>query len=128
MKRAVFVVKVLLAVEFCIAGTFALIGHEIAVRDYTAWGYPKWLWVGTGILSLVAAPLLFWRKTVRLAAIPMLIVWLDNSYRHSLQLEWGHTLAGLTVSSLIAWVVIDDFQISRGARRQPHSTREAPTR
>jgi uncharacterized membrane protein YphA (DoxX/SURF4 family) len=79
---ALWVLSVLLAALFVMAGGSKLAGGEQVVANFARWGYPPWFRFVLGTGEVVSALLLLWPRTAFLGAGGAMVVMLGASYTH----------------------------------------------
>ncbi|WZO97662.1 DoxX family protein [Isosphaeraceae bacterium EP7] len=73
---ALWVIQVLLALAFAMAGTMKLVGPEMAVKQFELLGLGQWFRYLTGLLEIIAAVLLVlpaWSGFGALLLVPIMI-------------------------------------------------------
>ena len=64
-----WILQVILALMFIIAGSGKIFGSKMHIENFKTWGYPQWFRIVTGIIELVGAILLilgYWNETAPL--------------------------------------------------------------
>jgi len=82
-----WVMSVLLAALFLMAGVSKLLGATAHVQHFAHWGYPDWFRLVVGAVETISAVLLIVPRTVALGAAGIVTIMLGATYTHLFRAE-----------------------------------------
>ena len=100
-RIAIWIVVVLLAVEFGLAGVSKFSPSSGWARMFAAWGYPAWFRVAIGALEITAALALFIERSRLWACAALLIVMAGAAVTHLTHGEPRRVILNVVLSALI---------------------------
>lgn len=103
---AVWVLSVLLAIVFLIAGVPKLLGAQGHVEHFARWGYPDWFRLVVGTVEVVSAILLMIPRLAYLGALSIAVIMVGATYTHVLRAPDEAGRVPLTLSLLALAVLI----------------------
>jgi putative oxidoreductase len=112
-----WVLSALLALMFLFAGGFKLSGAQVAVDNFSKWGYPDWFRVVTGIVEVTAAVLVIVPRTSFLGALLILPTMVGAVLTHLTHAEARN--APLPVILFILAAALAYLRRPEGLRRSP---------
>jgi putative oxidoreductase len=99
-RIAIWVVSVLLAFVFLMAGIPKLLGVEAHVRHFARWGYPDWFRVVVGAVETASAILLLIPRFASLGAVGIATIMAGATYTHVIRVPEEASRAPFTLSLL----------------------------
>ena len=103
---AVWIVTVLLAVAFVLAGTTKILRQPAWIDQFAGWGYGPWFLVLIGALEIVGALLLLIPRLAFFGAVLLGVIMLGAGYTHLANAEGPEVLRPavfLALLAIIAW-------------------------
>lgn len=97
----------LLVAFFLFGGVVNLIGPDPIVADFLRWGYPRWFHLPTGLMELVAAALLAFKRTRITGVVTGAVVMMGAALTLLVHGEWLHMIAPVAVLAILALIVRD---------------------
>jgi uncharacterized membrane protein YphA (DoxX/SURF4 family) len=99
-RIAIWVVSVLLAFVFLMAGIPKLLGVEAHVQHFARWGYPDWFRVVVGAVETASAILLLIPRLAYLGAAGIATIMAGATYTHVIRVPEEASRAPFTLSLL----------------------------
>lgn len=97
---AVWVLSVLLAFVFLMAGAPKLLGVQGHVRAFARWGYPDWFRLVVGAVEVVSAVLLLIPRLAFLGAVGIAVIMAGATYTHVVRVPEEASRAPFTLTLL----------------------------
>lgn len=113
---AIWVLSVLMALFFLIAGVPKLLGAQGHVEHFASWRYPDWFRLVVGTVEVVSAILLLIPRIAYLGAAGIAVIMAGATYTHVLRVPEEAGRAPLTLTLLALAVLI-------GYARRPKRSR-----
>jgi uncharacterized membrane protein YphA (DoxX/SURF4 family) len=101
----IWILIVLLAVEFTLAGASKLSPSSGWARMFVAWGFPAWFRVAIGATEIACALALFVRRSRRWACAVLLVVMAGAAVTHLTHGEPRRVVLNVALSALIGLLI-----------------------
>lgn len=99
-RVAIWVLSVLLAFVFLLAGVPKLLGAQGHVQHFARWGYPDWFRLLVGAVEVVSAVLVLIPRLAFLGAAGIAVIMAGATYTHVLRAPEEASRAPFTLSLL----------------------------
>jgi uncharacterized membrane protein YphA (DoxX/SURF4 family) len=111
-----WVLKLVLATLFVLAGGAKLAGFPAMVEVFERVGFGQWFRYLTGVLEVSGAALLLWPSTTAFGALLLTIVSIGAFFAQLLVLHEDviHTVVMVAIFAAIAWAYRDQLRALRG--------------
>ncbi len=105
-RAVVWILSVLLAAVFVLAGVPKLLGAQSHVQHFAKWGYPDWFRLVVGTAEVVSAVLLLIPRLAFLGAAGIMAIMAGATYTHVIRApeEAGRASLTLTLLALAALI------------------------
>ena len=110
---AIWVLSVLMALFFLIAGVPKLLGAQGHVEHFANWQYPDWFRLVVGTVEVVSAIQLLIPRLAYLGAAGIAVIMVGATYTHVLRVPEEASRAPLTLSLLALAILIGYARRSR---------------
>jgi len=100
-RTVVWILIVLLAAEFALAGGRKLSPSSGWAPMFAAWGYPAWFRVGIGVTEIACALALFIPRSRRWACVVLLVIMAGAAVTHLTHGEPQRVVLNAALSALI---------------------------
>ena len=103
---AIWVLSVLMALFFLIAGLPKLLGAQGHIEHFATWRYPDWFRLVVGTVEVVSAILLLISRVAYLGAAGIAVIMMGATYTHVLRVPEEAGRAPLTLTLLALAVLV----------------------
>jgi putative oxidoreductase len=104
-RIGVWILSIVLAFVFLMAGVPKLLGQPGHVRGFAHWGYPDWFRITIGVMELTAVVLLLLGRTAAFGAILIIVVMLGAWATHLL-FDGGRNMTSEVVPLVLASILL----------------------
>ncbi len=105
-KVFAWILKIVLGLEFILAGQAKFTRHISWSEDFEAWGFPDHFYLVIGALELIGAVLLFIPKFTIKAVAMLNIIMLGAAITHLVHHEWSRVVVTLAIFVLLSLLFI----------------------
>ena len=113
-RIAVWVLSVLLAFVFLMAGVPKLLGVQAHVQHFASWGYPDWFRLVVGAIEVGSAVLLLIPRLAFLGAAGITVIMAGATYTHLVRVPEEASRAPLTLSLLAMAALVGYLRRPKG--------------
>jgi uncharacterized membrane protein YphA (DoxX/SURF4 family) len=113
-RVAIWVLSLLLAFVFLMAGVPKLAGAQGHVQHFASWGYPDWFRLVVGVVEVGSAVLLLFPRLAFLGAAGIAVIMVGATYTHLVRVPEEASRAPLTLGLLALAVIVGFARRPRG--------------
>jgi putative oxidoreductase len=106
VRIAVWVLSILLACVFLLAGVPKLAGSEAHIRHFVVWGYPDWFRLVVGTIETTSALCLLVPRLAFYGAIGIMAIMAGATYTHVVRVPAEAARAPLTLGLLTVAAIV----------------------
>jgi len=119
-RVAIWVLSLLLAFVFLLAGVPKLAGVQAHVQHFASWGYPDWFRLLVGVVEVGSAVLLLVPRLAFFGAAGIAVIMAGATYTHLVRVPEEASRAPLTLSLLALAAIVGFARRPWGRGTQSH--------